>query len=113
VIGTKLRIFSPLPRDVSLEELVPEADFYRRWEERLDLSFVREVVEDHANPSFLGLMRLPTRKGVAEPYFLPQDGWLPRWWVPSTTIDFSTQCSKDLKRRHPMRTRQLHRKERG
>jgi hypothetical protein len=42
VIGMKERIFSPLPRDVSLEELVPEANFYRRLEERFDLSFIRE-----------------------------------------------------------------------
>jgi transposase len=44
VMGTKERIFSPLPRDVSLENLVPKDNFYRRLEERLDLSFVRELV---------------------------------------------------------------------
>ena len=43
-MGTKERVFSPLPRDVSLEELVPEDHFYRRLEEALDLSFVRELV---------------------------------------------------------------------
>ena len=37
-------MFSPLPRDVSLEELVPEDHFYRRLEAALDLSFVRELV---------------------------------------------------------------------
>ena len=51
MMGIKERIFSPLPRDVSLEELVPVVNFYRRLEERLDFSFVRELVEDHANPS--------------------------------------------------------------
>ena len=44
MMGTKIRSFEPLPRDVSLEELVPEDNFYRRLEERLDLSFVRELV---------------------------------------------------------------------
>jgi transposase len=42
--GKKERIFSPLPRHASLEDLVPEDNFYRRLETRLDLSFVREVV---------------------------------------------------------------------
>ena len=46
MMGTKIRSFEPLPRDVSLEELVPEGNFYRRLEERLDLSFVRELVGD-------------------------------------------------------------------
>jgi len=44
MMGTKIRSFSPLPHDVSLEELVPEDHFYRRLEARLDLSFVRELV---------------------------------------------------------------------
>ncbi len=44
MMGIKERNFSPLPRDVSLEELVPEDNFYRRLEARLDLSFVRDLV---------------------------------------------------------------------
>ncbi len=44
VMGTKVRSFSPLPRDVSLEDLVSKDNFYRRLEERIDLSFVREIV---------------------------------------------------------------------
>ena len=44
MMGTKIRSFSPLPPDVSLEELVPEDHFYRRLEARLDFSFVRELV---------------------------------------------------------------------
>lgn len=40
-MGTKIHSFSPLPRDVSLEELVPEDHLYRRLEEEIDLSFVR------------------------------------------------------------------------
>jgi len=44
VMGTRIRSFAPLPRDVSLEELVPEDHFYRRLEATLDLSFVRGLV---------------------------------------------------------------------
>jgi len=44
MMGTKIRSFSPLPYDLSLEELVPKDNFYRRLEARLDLSFVRELV---------------------------------------------------------------------
>jgi transposase len=44
MMGTKTRAFAPLPRDVSLEDLVPKGSFYRRLEERLDLAFVRELV---------------------------------------------------------------------
>ena len=32
MMGKKERNFSPLPRDVSLEELVPEDNFHRRLE---------------------------------------------------------------------------------
>jgi hypothetical protein len=45
VIGTKVRNFAPLP-DLSLEALVPKDNFYRRPEATLDLSFVRDLVED-------------------------------------------------------------------
>ncbi len=44
MMGTKIRAFTSLPRDISLEELVPEDHFYRRLERTLDLSFVRELV---------------------------------------------------------------------
>jgi transposase len=44
MMGTKERVFSPLPHDVSLEDLVPKDNFYRRLEKALDLSFVRELV---------------------------------------------------------------------
>ena len=44
MMGKKERNFSPLPSDVSLEELVPKDNFYRRLEARLDLSFVRDLV---------------------------------------------------------------------
>jgi hypothetical protein len=39
MMGTKICSFAPLPRDVSLEELVPDDHFYRRLEATLDLSF--------------------------------------------------------------------------
>ena len=43
VMGIKERVFSPLPREVSLEDLVPRDNFYRRLEAALDLSFVRDL----------------------------------------------------------------------
>jgi transposase len=46
VMATKEREFRPLPDNLSLEELVPKDNFYRRLEQRLDLSFVRELVAD-------------------------------------------------------------------
>jgi transposase len=44
MMGTKERRFDPVPREISLEELVPPDHFYRRLEERIDLSFVRDLV---------------------------------------------------------------------
>jgi transposase len=44
MMGVKERHFSPLPREVSLEDLVPKDNFYRLLEEKLDLSFVRDLV---------------------------------------------------------------------
>src|SRR5215203_4481765 len=46
MMGTKERNFGSLPENISLEDLVPEDNFYRRLQEKLDLSFVRELVED-------------------------------------------------------------------
>ena len=45
MMGIKERDFAPL-ENVSLEELVPQDNFYRRLEDKLDLSFVRELVRD-------------------------------------------------------------------
>src|SRR5215218_7619287 len=50
MMGTKLRNFAPLP-DLSLEELVPKDNFYRCLEGTVDLSFVRDLVEDRYAPS--------------------------------------------------------------
>jgi transposase len=44
MMGIKERTFQPFPDDLSLEVLVPKDNFYRRLEERIDLSFVRELV---------------------------------------------------------------------
>lgn len=44
MMGTKERDFAPLI-NVSLEDLVPQDHFYRHLECRLDLSFVRELVQ--------------------------------------------------------------------
>ena len=46
MMGIKESEFRPLPDNLSLEELVPKDNFYRRLEQRLDLSFVRELVAD-------------------------------------------------------------------
>jgi transposase len=45
MMGTKERSFAPLVQ-VSLEELVPQDHFYRHVERTLDLSFVREFVQE-------------------------------------------------------------------
>jgi transposase len=45
MMATKERNFSPL-KDLSLEELVPKDNFYRRLERTVDLSFVRDLVRD-------------------------------------------------------------------
>ena len=44
VMGIKERRFDPLPHEISLEDLVPQDNFYRRLEAALDLSFVRDLV---------------------------------------------------------------------
>ena len=45
MMGTKERRFAPLV-NVSVEELVPQDHFYRHLEGTLDLSFVREFVQE-------------------------------------------------------------------
>src|SRR5438128_7987436 len=45
MMGSKERHFAPLMH-VSLEELVPHDHFYRHLEQALDLSFVREFVQE-------------------------------------------------------------------
>src|SRR5712692_2110361 len=45
MMGSKQRHFAPLIQ-VSLEELVPADHFYRHLEQSLDLSFVREFVQE-------------------------------------------------------------------
>jgi hypothetical protein len=44
MMGTKERSFAPLI-NISLEALVPYDHFYRHLEQTLDLSFVREFVQ--------------------------------------------------------------------
>src|SRR4051812_14969937 len=43
MMGIKERRFDPLPRKISLEDLVAQDSFYRRLETALDLSFVRDL----------------------------------------------------------------------
>ena len=45
MMATKERNFSPL-EDLSLEDLVPEDNVYRRLERAVNLSFVRELVRN-------------------------------------------------------------------
>ncbi len=45
MMGMKTRSFAPWV-NVSLEELVPKEHFYRRLEQRLDLSFVRDFTQE-------------------------------------------------------------------
>jgi transposase len=45
MMATKKRNFSPL-KDLSLEDLVPKDNFYRRLKRTIDLSFVRELVRE-------------------------------------------------------------------
>jgi len=47
MMGIKERNFRPLPENLSLENLVPRDNFYRCLEERLDLSFVKELVVEY------------------------------------------------------------------
>jgi transposase len=44
MMGVKGRDFRQLPEGLQGEALVPRDNFYRRLEERIDLSFVRELV---------------------------------------------------------------------
>ena len=46
MIGRKARCFAPVSA-VSLDELVPADHFYRHLEQVLDLTFVRELVQDN------------------------------------------------------------------
>src|SRR4051812_39108574 len=43
MMGTKERVFAPLCNR-SIEDLVPDSNFYRQLETKLDLSFVRDLV---------------------------------------------------------------------
>jgi hypothetical protein len=44
MMGIKDRGFSALPHNISLEELVPKENIYRRLQSTLNFSFVRELV---------------------------------------------------------------------
>jgi transposase len=46
MMGKKIRNFVALPTNLSLEELVPKDNFYRRLDRKLDLSFVRDLVKE-------------------------------------------------------------------
>jgi hypothetical protein len=50
MMGTKIRNFAPLPREVSLEDMVPEDNFYRRLEATIDQT---TALEESPSPSLL------------------------------------------------------------
>lgn len=66
MMGTKIRNFAPLP-DLSLEELVPQDNFYRRLEATLDLSFVRDCYASSGRPSVDPVSTNPSRTTLASP----------------------------------------------
>ena len=51
MMGARQRHFPAFSENLSLEDLVPKGNFYRRLEEILDLSFARELVKDLYAPS--------------------------------------------------------------
>ena len=51
MMGARQRHFPAFSENLSLEDLVPKDNFYRRLEEILDLSFARELVKDLYAPS--------------------------------------------------------------
>jgi hypothetical protein len=59
MMGVKQRFFAPIPNDVSLEDLVPKDNLYRRLEEKLDLSFYN----GGASKKFLTTNNTSTRLG--------------------------------------------------
>ena len=69
-MGMKIRRFSPLPRDLSLEDLIPVDHFYRRLEEALDLS---------------------RSCGGSSPRFTPGAAGLP--WILWSSSSSSSSCS--------------------
>src|SRR6185436_17890222 len=49
MLDEKQRVFKSHP-DLSLEALVPQDNFYRQVQSKLDLDFVRELVAEHYSP---------------------------------------------------------------
>ena len=80
-MDTKQRTFSPLSHDISLKDLVPKDSFYRRLEEGLDLSFVRDLVRplygEGGRPSVdpVVFFKLRKRKVWVEPPFAKAKAW--------------------------------------
>jgi transposase len=121
MMGTKERNFQPLPNDISLEELVPEDNFYCRLQQKLDLSFVRELVEDRyaasGRPSvdpevFFRLQLVMFHEGIRserELMRIVSEGLSVRWYVgydlheplpehfrasPASGIALASRCSE-------------------
>ena len=65
LLGHKARDFRPLTA-VSLEDLIPEDNFYRQGERSIDLSFVRDLTNDlYSNIGRTGKSGLKTRSFLA------------------------------------------------
>ena len=77
MLGHKARDFRPLTV-VSLEDLVPEDNFYRQVERSIDLSFVRELaVEFYSNigrPSVDPVVFFKLQLGASRVHRLRPDG---------------------------------------
>jgi hypothetical protein len=77
MLGTKARVFATHP-SVCLDQLVPRDDFYRFLDARLDLTFVREWVEqDYApagRPSIDPVVFFKTHQ-TDYPYFISAARW--------------------------------------
>jgi hypothetical protein len=69
MIGRKERSFAPLI-NVSLKELVAQDHFYRHLERTLDLSFVREFVQETMQPAHVSLWLRSPQRHTEEPRHL-------------------------------------------
>jgi hypothetical protein len=57
MMGRKERVFPPLPRDVSLEDLVSKDSFYRWLEEALSCNRLEEDYRVYRMPAAIGVQR--------------------------------------------------------
>jgi hypothetical protein len=77
MMGTKIRSFEPLPRDVSLQELVPKDNFYRRLGRQVLRHFDEEYVDrvKAYRGTFPYEKALRKRRVWVEPLFAEAKDW--------------------------------------